>query len=368
MSTVFSHIIQKRFSAVNEDVATDALAYILESSAAARRGMQNLLASCASDMPALTFKTQQQEGTIRPDMWGYSGSMPHVYIENKFWAGLTDNQPVAYLKELAKYGHPAVLLVIAPEKRQHTLWRELRARLEAAEIVADENTSSAGVSYLATTSAGPVLALISWSNVLTALELQAVDDPSARGDVAQLRALCDAADDEAFLPISAETISDQRIPSLVMQLGNVVWDAVDMAIGKGVVFVGQLRPQASRERIGKYISFGADRRCGAWIGIHFRFWRKYGVSPIWIVITSTDWGRGPIVRQAIDESLLKANVFTAIDDNGDYVIAVNLPASEEKDHVVRAMYEQLDFMYQRMPLRDEVVEDPDDAIEVSSDE
>ncbi len=31
MSTVFSHIIQKRFSGVNEDVATDALAYILAS-------------------------------------------------------------------------------------------------------------------------------------------------------------------------------------------------------------------------------------------------------------------------------------------------------------------------------------------------
>ena len=29
MQTVFSHIIQKRFSQVNEDVATDALAYIL---------------------------------------------------------------------------------------------------------------------------------------------------------------------------------------------------------------------------------------------------------------------------------------------------------------------------------------------------
>jgi hypothetical protein len=27
MQTVFSHIIQKRFSRVNEDVATDALAY-----------------------------------------------------------------------------------------------------------------------------------------------------------------------------------------------------------------------------------------------------------------------------------------------------------------------------------------------------
>ncbi len=48
MTTVFSHAIQKRFSSVNEDVATDALAYILESSPAARRGMQNLIAGSRS--------------------------------------------------------------------------------------------------------------------------------------------------------------------------------------------------------------------------------------------------------------------------------------------------------------------------------
>jgi hypothetical protein len=80
MPTVFSHIIQKHFSSSCEDVATDALAYILDTSSAARQGMRNLLLSCAADMPALSFKTQQQEGSIRPDMWGYAGNQPHVYV------------------------------------------------------------------------------------------------------------------------------------------------------------------------------------------------------------------------------------------------------------------------------------------------
>jgi len=43
MQTVFSHIIQRRFSHKYEDVATDALAYILESSAAAQNGMMKIL-------------------------------------------------------------------------------------------------------------------------------------------------------------------------------------------------------------------------------------------------------------------------------------------------------------------------------------
>ncbi len=54
-----------------------------------------MLACCATDLPELTFKTQQTEGSIRPDMWGFAGNEPCVYIENKFWAGLTDNQPVS---------------------------------------------------------------------------------------------------------------------------------------------------------------------------------------------------------------------------------------------------------------------------------
>lgn len=43
METVFSHIIQKRFSQVNEDVATDALAFILRSNESALTGMMKLL-------------------------------------------------------------------------------------------------------------------------------------------------------------------------------------------------------------------------------------------------------------------------------------------------------------------------------------
>lgn len=100
MPSVYSHIIQKRLSEQNEDVATDALAYILESSDAAKKGMMKLLTGACPDLPILRFRTQQTEGSIRPDMWGFAGSDPRVYVENKFWAGVTDNQPVSYLNQI----------------------------------------------------------------------------------------------------------------------------------------------------------------------------------------------------------------------------------------------------------------------------
>lgn len=65
MKTIFSYIIQKRFSRVNEDVATDALAYVLETSESARRGIMKLLRGIVPSLPSLLFRTQEMEGTIR---------------------------------------------------------------------------------------------------------------------------------------------------------------------------------------------------------------------------------------------------------------------------------------------------------------
>jgi len=219
MHTVFSHIIQKRFSQVNEDVATDALAYILESSESAYNGMMKLLRGIVPELPALRFKTQQTEGAIRPDMWGFADNQPRVFVENKFWAGLTDNQPVSYLKQLAAYPQPTVLLVIAPAAREQTLWRELKQRLTTAGIVtADTRPSAAGIFASLDTRLGSVLAITSWTSVLSVLEHECVDEPTSRGDLVQLRALCDAADSNAFAPITRDELSNQRLPAFMLEL------------------------------------------------------------------------------------------------------------------------------------------------------
>lgn len=137
MSTVFSHIVQKRLSRENENVATEALAYILGYSKGARKGMMKLLRGIESGLPEeLRFQTQETEGKTRPDMWGYDYAKgdPRVYIENKFWAALTDNQPVNYLDHLAKYVQPTVLLVVVPEAASKRLSANCSASLKETEF------------------------------------------------------------------------------------------------------------------------------------------------------------------------------------------------------------------------------------------
>lgn len=342
MQTLFSHIIQKRFSQVNEDVATDALAYILESSEAARRGMMKLLWGITADLPQLHFRTQQAEGAIRPDMWGYADTEPRVFIENKFWAGLTDNQPVSYLKQLADHVQPSILLIIAPAAREITLWRELDRRLRSAEIYISDRGAVAGMACCVGTSSGPVLALTSWTSVLSTLEHETINDPGARSDLVQLRGLCDAADDGAFPPISLEETSDQRTPAFILQLGSIVQAAMDLAIAEKTLHVGRLRPSISWARTGRYVDIVCKRGrgAGAWIGIHFGLWKSHGTTPLWLYFSGSAWGRGPEVRSVI-EPWAAGNAISTVTMSDEYAIALEIMVGEDKGNVVRSLVDQI---------------------------
>ncbi|MDZ7722216.1 MAG: hypothetical protein U5R06_05150 [candidate division KSB1 bacterium] len=342
MNTVFSHIIQKRFSRENEDVATDALAYILKSSESARYGMIKLLRSIAPNLPDLRFKTQQTEGHIRPDMWGYAEDQPRVFIENKFWAGLTDHQPVSYLEQLGSYEQPTVLFVIAPAMREQTLWRELKNRLAAENIFITNRAGTAIIPCSADTPNGTVIALSSWNKVLSVLEHDCMNDPCARGDLVQLRALCDSADADAYTPVSREAVSDQRTPAFVLQLGVIVQAAVDRAASENSVLIKGLNPQANWDRIGRYIRFPCQDSigAGAWFGIDFSLWKTHGTSPVWLFFYNTDFGRGQKVRALVEPWAAQEGYLTAVYDHG-IAIALEIPIGEEKDAVIRSLADDL---------------------------
>jgi len=334
MQTVFSHIIQKRFSQVNEDVATDALAFILNSSEYALTGMMKLLRGIVADIPDLHFRTQQTEGSIRPDMWGISEIGPRVFVENKFWAGLTENQPIAYLKQLAQYTQPTVLLVVVPEAREQTMWREHIRRLEDVGISVTVRDITAGIVRSVKTEIGPILAITSWTKLLSALELEIADNHSAKSDLCQLRALCEAADSEAFIPISATELTDQRTPAFILQMNSIVQASVGLAVTEGVLNIKRLMPQASWERIGQYARLSNEQGVGIWLGINFRLWKKYGETPFWLVFSSTEFGRAHEVRALVEPWAAKQGLFTAL-QNDEFVVAVDIVFGEDKDQVVR---------------------------------
>lgn len=340
MQTVFSHVVQKRFSGVNEDIATEALCFILQSSDLARNGIMHLLRGLNKDLPDLRFQTQQSIENIRPDMWGTHDEQTHVFIENKFWAGLTDNQPVAYLKKLATYKSPNVLLFVVPEAREHLLWRELGRRLADNSIILIDEDAAAGVTYSGVTNIGPTLALTSWTRLLATLELETADDPKVRSDIMQLKALCESADSQAFLPISAQQISDHRIPTLILQLNLLVQASIDLAVSLGIMTTQGLKTQANWVRTGRYAKFLDGGGVGVWFGAHLEQWQKYGTTPLWLVFTDDEWGRSGEVQKVIEPWADQRDIQTTY-TNGEFAIALKITAGEDKDFVVNVLVQQL---------------------------
>jgi hypothetical protein len=340
--TVFSHIVQKRLSQENENVATEALAFILQSSDAAKAGLLKLLRGINPELPNLWFRTQQTEGGTRPDMWGLDATAsPYVFIENKFWAGLTDNQPVAYLNKLSERPHSSVLLFVVPPSREKSVWRELMKRLNEADIGYHTLPSTSGSNSIVKTSLGPQLAITTWKTLLAFLDAETVEDVTARNDLTQLRALCEEAESSAFVPFSRESISDQQTPNLILQLTGLVHDVSSLAFDEGVLFRERLTPQANTERIGRYASILPDQRCGVWLGVHFTLWNEHGNSPFWVIFSSTDWGRAHEVRALLEPWSAQSKVFVTDLVGDHFAVSIDLPCGEEKPLVVRSIVDQL---------------------------
>ena len=134
--TLLAHLaLQKKFSDKYENIAVEALGHILSTSPVAVRALEDMLQTGGAEIGEIAWvKTQAsgEEGT-QPDLAGFD---PHnkecVLIEAKFWAGLTDNQPVAYLKRLPK-NQASALLFVAPAARLNTLWAELCRKVSESE-------------------------------------------------------------------------------------------------------------------------------------------------------------------------------------------------------------------------------------------
>jgi hypothetical protein len=172
------------------------------------------------------------------------------------------------------------------------------------------------------------------------LEHEAVDDPGARGDIVQLRALCDAADIEAFTPVTNEELSDQRTPAFILQLTSMVRTAVDYSVAENALSVTRVRPQSSWDRIGRYVWIPSDQGAGEWFGIHFGLWKSHGTTPLWLYFHEGDFGRAQEVAQVIEPWAAKNGTLTAT-YGGDFAVALDISVGEEEAGVVRSLVDDI---------------------------
>lgn len=269
--TLLAHLAWK-FAKSHEDIAVEALGYILRSEPLLR-AMEAILREGGAGVGTIAkVRTQVHgEGDTRLDLVALDVQGEEcVLIEAKFWAGLTDNQPTVYLKRLPP---GKALLFVAPKLRILTLWPKLRCLAGVEHVPSDPDTADF---KSVTTDAGKRLMLISWRRLLKRLE--AAGDSQLRSEIQQLRGLANRVDESEFLPLRSEEFAPE-IPRRLVSLRRLVDQATDQVVRDGYADITgvQVTPQACG--YGRYLRlrgggawFGIDSVCGP--GAHIRIRRS----------------------------------------------------------------------------------------------
>ena len=339
-----------------ETTATETLGYILsrsDAADAARNALRDTIRTGGVDVGriarAQTEVPIEVDGKeARVDLVGFDdGNAKRALIEVKFWAGLTENQPNTYLKELLKNpaAKPSVLLFVAPVLRQETLWPELLRLADAGEFPLTNISSGAGLKSAAVNGGPHHLMLTSWLALLEKLSA-ATGDPEK--EIRQLQGLCAQQDRAAFLPLRAGEIGP-GFSRRVTDLHDLYDDVIKRLREQKIAGFQGLGVANSRENRGRYVHLGDDSKGGiadgAWVGVNYEWGVQHRETPFWVML---GFGyRDPKIDQ-IRERLAAAQRQDGLDYiNAEHnkwpvsLVPIHLPAGVEYDHVLDSVVGQI---------------------------
>ncbi len=195
-----------RIKGSQEDVATYSLSYILEQSVILNEAFTKLISSKLHIQleKSLSYNCQDADSDFgRPDIAGYDAGALKVLCEAKFYAGLTANQPVSYLKRLQGIENSGVIF-ICPRDREISLWDKVVELAKATEL-SGSKIDDGCMDY-----SGTRMSVISWSEILAELLRVATErHPEMIGDLRQLEGFCNKVESEAFIPLNDDDFSIQ---------------------------------------------------------------------------------------------------------------------------------------------------------------
>jgi hypothetical protein len=337
METIFGHLAT-RFASHPENLATEGLHFVLSRSAEARRLLLQFLAQSGCVLAGeFVFETQApgDEGGI-PDLIGRdaSGAEP-ILVESKFWAGLTERQPVAYIGRVPPGG---LLLFVAPARRFESLWPELLARCRAAGKAFDCEGGHGGDWRVARLDEGRRLALTSWRALLGALHagLLQAGELAPAADVLQLQGLAERMDAEAFLPLSSEELTS-ALGTRIVQFCGLVDGAVERLAAQELADTKGCRSSGGRH--GSYSRFFRMHQAGCRLYFNPVGWSQHGV-PIWLEAHGSNWKPSPAVNETLRALGGREPPRLFVSQWGAYV-PIRLPTGAERDGVLAAILAQL---------------------------
>lgn len=265
-----------------EPAATQALAYILKSNPVLVRSLIDLLRVVNIEFEPgrvdaeLVYEDSQPDITI----FDQHGRL-RVFVENKFWAGLTEAQPVSYLEKLSESPSSALVFVV-PQQRVPTVWSELKQRCVDRGL-AWEDTPNEGPDHQCASVQAKSILVVSWKNVLGRLQDVAGSEglDTAKHDLLQLQGLVDSVNIGAFLPLQVHETNNQETPNRLINYINLIQPIIRKLKEAKIADTKGLAWGLRLNGIGHFLSIQGNQKFPAWLGIHFTHWRDKGISPLW---------------------------------------------------------------------------------------
>ena len=278
--SLLGYLIPRIASNGEEPAATQALAYLLNASTDIAQAFVDTVGR--SGIAAFTpgrIVAEEQHGDHFPDVTirDADGAI-RIFVENKFWAGLTDAQPVAYLDALPDDASSGLVFIV-PHQRMHGLWGELREKCSRNAVeLANESTAN-NVTWAR--SGHRTLAITSWKHILGTLEQAAIDGghSALRQDIVQLRGLTDQMNAGEFLPLREDEVTDVNVARRLTNYSELIEEVASRLQTDGVADTKGLRPSHGYTSAGRYLLLHA--RFGVWLGVDLLAWRDWGITPIW---------------------------------------------------------------------------------------
>ncbi len=329
-STLLSFIAQRHVVGL-EDVATNALFFILSRSASARKALSEFLGDEHGPLPIAKVQpwATDEHGAI-PDLACLDkDDNVLALIESKFWASLTHHQPVTYWQGLPA-DKRAVLLFLAPAYRveQGDLWKELEAKLRDEGHELSPAHCDNGLITAPSKSNQRRLMLTSWQSLLNRMAHRAKDagDTQACFEIAELQGLAESAI-AGDRPTQDENLK-QLIADAVKRLEQSGWaDTKGLTAGKGP------------EHYGRYLRLAG---AFAWLGIDYRAVKQMPDKPLWLLFMG---GYDIDITVKLEEvrSRLKAPSWPGLEwHDGDVYLPIDLPAHADRDATLAAIVAQLE--------------------------
>lgn len=314
-NSLLAHIASN-FISEYENVANSSIAYLLNKYTAARIALMQLIK--VENVPLHYITELSTDINGRPDITGLDDDgNKAIIIEGKFWANLTENQPVNYLKEIKDKGR---LVFLAPEKRIYSLKNELEKRLGRI----DHRVS-----------------VSSWSSFIDSIEREnnKNHNPSLASDLLQLKELCKKMDTDGLPPLS-QTDLDPMNGRISYQLASLLDDChFKLKQWEPTNFKG-LQKTSSKYGFGFYFR-AYEFTCKLYFSDHKWFVRNTK-TPFWLIVQEEFQDSIKI------NNLLKINYKTSHENSVGIELKVGMDKTEAIEHIVKTTKDILSLLNEKI--------------------